>query len=66
MPYIRWCSNCQKTVVCNVKPDFCAWCGKDLRQEPLINFQNYNDILSKIEELKNNSEKIITQQLSLF
>lgn len=66
MSYIRWCSNCQKTVVCNVKPDFCAWCGKELSQEPFLVFKNYEDILMQIEELKKNSIKKHIKQLSLF
>lgn len=66
MSYNKWCSDCQKIVTCANPPRYCAWCGKDLSQEPFLVFKNYEDRLMQIEELKKNSIKKQIKQLSLF
>ena len=32
----RWCSNCEQIVTTNTKPNYCCWCGKDLKNEEVL------------------------------
>lgn len=32
----KWCSNCELIVSTNTKPNYCCWCGKDLRNEEVL------------------------------
>ncbi len=31
----KYCKNCGDLVTCSSSPNYCCWCGSDLRQEPL-------------------------------
>ena len=32
----KWCSKCKVIVTTNTIPKYCAWCGKDLREEQIV------------------------------
>lgn len=64
----KWCSDCQQIVTTNNIPKYCAWCGKDLRNEDILpdfnTWKERQELVSKLIQ----SKPIITEdtQLSLF
>lgn len=76
----KYCSNCKDIVsTSGFEPNFCGWCGKDLRDEPLFpEFKTYKErveLLKKYKTLAHNinlvgegrvRESHKTTQLTLF
>lgn len=62
----KWCSKCKVIVTTNTIPKYCAWCGKDLREEQILpEFNTWEERLNLIAELTK-QQPIQTVQLSLF
>ncbi len=49
MGYIKYCDICDTLVTCSFKPNWCPWCGKDLRGEPLL--EDFTTIEGRLELL---------------
>lgn len=47
----KYCSTCGDLVTCSSQPNYCCWCGCDLRQEPLTPpFNSFKGRLKVIAE----------------
>ena len=68
----KWCSNCHKIVTTNTIPNFCCWCGRDLRGEEILpKIKSWSDRITLIEKLEKGIEIPIiktdsTGQIKLF
>lgn len=50
----KWCSVCQEIVTCSFEPNYCCWCGKDLRNESILpRFATYEEREQIVFKLKN-------------
>lgn len=64
----KWCSNCKIIVTTSTVPNFCAWCGKDLRLENILpEFNTWAERENIVKELLQ-AQQIVKEntQLSLF
>lgn len=63
----KWCSNCKQIVTTNSKPNYCCWCGKDLRNEDILpEFNSWEERVKLVNELIEKDKILKTEQLKLF
>ena len=63
----KWCSKCQIIVTTNNIPNFCAWCGKDLRLENILpSFNTWAEREKIVKGLLQAQQITTNKQLSLF
>lgn len=67
----KWCSVCEKIVSTSRIPNFCCWCGKELRNEEILpEFNTWAERVALVEKLKRPSEPAIKTdskgQIKLF
>lgn len=52
MTYHKYCDICDTFVTCTFKPNWCPWCGKDLREETLVDFVGIDGRLDLLNEIR--------------
>lgn len=52
MSFSKYCEICDTIVTCSFSPSWCPWCGKDLREEQLVEFSGIDGRLNLLNKMR--------------